>query len=384
MRNADDLMLIGIQSTNMLGGLSLLQSCISIEELFTLLPQEHLLLEQFSASYSRSVNKERLSKLENYYRKSVMNNTPFDIPRISLVVYGKARDEKLHNRLFSLRYEKNDSAIIEGFLMISALSNLLDRVDPFTGKKADKSNLSLKQQQTLASIDVRVSLYYGQDRKIPEESLSKLFFDINAIDTRVYSQYITTHVQESPLNLGAEKLALALNLKALGGISELNKITKSDSYVTTKSTLILILLASLGGKGVRIEKQLPTHLPNNTLITDQVIDSALKTVIPLMQGWISCLENQFKQERSGFHRSMQIWQALGVIAYHLTHNAALSKDELFSTGQILGQLNYDKSASHWGKCGAFKKDASGSFWINATGGGRTFRDKVAVYLISLL
>ncbi|ASG04256.1 hypothetical protein [Vibrio anguillarum] len=384
MRNADDLMLIGIQSTHMLGGLSLLQSCISIEELLALLPQEHLLLERFSASYGRSVNRERLCQIENYYLKSVIDNTPFDIPRVSLVVYGQVRGEKLHSRLFSLQYEKSDSAIVEGFLVISALSHLLDRVDPFTGKKADKSNLSSKQQQTLASIDVRLSIYYGRDGKIPEESLSKLFFDINAIDTKVYSQHIATHVQESPLNLCAEKLAIALNLNAFGGVSELNKITKSDSYITTKSTLILILLASLGGKGVRIEKQLPTHLPDKTLITEQVVDDALKIVIPLMKGWISCLEIKFKQDRSGFHRSMQIWQALGVVAYHLSHITDFTEDELFSTGQILGQLNYDKNASHWGKCAAFKKDASGSFWINATGGGRTFRDKVAVYFISLL
>ncbi|WP_059018468.1 hypothetical protein [Vibrio coralliirubri] len=384
MSNTHQIVICGVQSGKTLSHLSALLSFISAEELLASLPQEHLFLERFSANYERSINKDRLLKLEQHFLKSVLNNTPIDVPKVTLVAFGKPNVEIQLNKLATLQYEKNDSAIVDGFLVLSALSNLLDRADPFTGKKADKSALTMMQKQLLASIDVQLSVYYQPNEKINEETLSKLFFDINAIDTKIYSQNIITHVQESPLNLGANKLALALNLEALGGVSEINKITKSDSYVTTKNTLIQILLASLGGKGIRIEKQLPTHLPDKTKITEQVINDVLKTVIPLMKGWISCLETQFRRDSNGFHRSMQIWQALGIVAYHLTHNNALSEDELFSTGQILGRLNYDKSASHWGECSAFKKDASGSSWINATGGGRTFRDKVAVYFINIL
>ncbi|HCH0810774.1 TPA: hypothetical protein NKO90_000446 [Vibrio parahaemolyticus] len=384
MSNTHQVVICGVQSGKVLSNLSALLSFVSTEELLASLPQEHLLFERFSANYERSVNKDRLRKLESYVLKSVLNNTPLDVPKVSLVAYRNPHVQIQHNTLATLQYDKNDSAIVDGFLVLSVLSNLLGRSDPFTGKKADKSILTTKQKQFLASIDVQITIYYRPNEKINEETLSKLFFDINSIDTKIYSQNIITHVQESPLNLGAAKLALALNLEALGGVSELNKITKSDSYVTTKSTLVQILLAALGGKGTRIEKQLPTHLPNKTQITEQVVDEALKTVIPLMKGWISCLETQFRQDSNGFHRSMQVWQALGIVAYHLTHNNDLSDDVLFSTGQILGRLNYDKSAAHWGKCSAFKKDASGSFWINATGGGRTFRDKVALYFISLL
>ncbi|WP_413283907.1 hypothetical protein [Vibrio sp. MA40-2] len=384
MRNSGELIINGIQSANLLGGLSLLQSCISVEELLTSLPQEHLLLEQFSANYERSVNKERLSKLENYFLESVINDTPLDVPKISLVAYRNAYVEMQHNKLANLHFGKNDSAIVDGFLVLSALSKLLDRVDPFTGKKADNSALTTKQKQALASIDVLLSIYYRPNERVDEESLSKLFFSINAIDSRVYSQTINTHIHESPLSVGAEKLALALNLNALGGVSELNKITKSDSYVTTRNTLIHILLASLGGKSARIEKQLPTHLPNKTLITEQLVNDALKTVIPLMKGWISCLETKFKQDSSGFHRSMQIWQALGVVANYFTCNHGFTEAELFTAGQTLGQLDYDKRASHWSRSKALKKDASNTFWINATGGGRTFRDKIAEYFIGEL
>lgn len=384
MRNTDEIIFNGIKSTNMLGGLSLLQSYMNVDELLASLPKEHLLLEQFSTNYSRSINKENLNKLENYYRKCLIDNTPFDAPQVSLVVYGNTQQKNICNRFISLQSTRNDSVIIDGFLIISALSYLLDKVDPFTGKKSDKSTLSIKQKQKLNSIDVRLSIYYKQNEKIDDESISKLFFDINTLDTKIYSQHITTHFQESPLNLGAEKLALALNLNELGGVAEINKITKSDSFITTKNTLIHILLASLSGKNARVEKQLPTYLPDKTLITDQVIDNVLKVVIPFMKGWISSLEIKFKRNSNGFHRSMQIWQALGIVVYNLTQINHLTKQELFTAGQILGQLDYDKSASHWGNCKALKKDISNSFWINATGGGRTFRDKVAEYFIEIL
>ncbi|HHX8446789.1 TPA: hypothetical protein ACVO1C_003146 [Vibrio diabolicus] len=384
MRSTTEVVRTGIYSDKLLGGLSMLQCYVSIKELMDSLPQEHLLLDRFATSYERSVNKERLLKLKAHLLESVTMNTPLAMPEVALYVYGDTRNKHVNDKLGTLQYNKNKAVVLDGFLLISALSKQLDLIDPFTGKQTERSGLSTQQKQHLESIDVRLSIYYGAEEKIDEATVSKLFFDLNALDSKVYSQYITTHAQESPLSLGADRLAVALALDAIGGVSELNKITKSDSYVTTKSTLIHILLATLGGRGARIEKQLPKYLPNKTLITTQVINDALETVIPLIAGWISCLESKFKQDKNGFHRSMQVWQALGIVAHYLSSNAALTGSELFAAGQVLGQLDYDKSASHWGNCAAFKKDSSGRFWINATGGGRTFRDKVADYFIDVL
>ncbi|NAW97455.1 MULTISPECIES: hypothetical protein [unclassified Vibrio] len=384
MRSTAEVVRTGIYSDKLLGGLSMLQCYVSIKELMDSLPQEHLLLDRFATSYERSVNKERLLKLKAHLLESATMNTPLAMPEVALYVYGDTRNKHINDKLGTLQYNKNKAVVLDGFLLISALSKQLDLIDPFTGKQTECSGLSTQQKQHLESIDVRLSIYYGAEEKIDEATVSKLFFDLNALDSKVYSQYITTHAQESPLSLGADRLAVALALDAIGGVSELNKITKSDSYVTTKSTLIHILLATLGGRGARIEKQLPKYLPNKTLITTQVINDALETVIPLIAGWISCLESKFKQDKNGFHRSMQVWQALGIVAHYLSSNAALTGSELFAAGQVLGQLDYDKSASHWGNCAAFKKDSSGRFWINATGGGRTFRDKVADYFINVL
>ncbi|EGU35387.1 hypothetical protein VIBRN418_00320 [Vibrio sp. N418] len=96
------------------------------------------------------------------------------------------------------------------------------------------------------------------------------------------------------------------------------------------------------------------------------------------------MENEFKQNSNGFHRSMQVWQALAVVTHELARNKAHTKSKLFDAGQTLGRLDYDKNADHWRNCKAFKKDANGKGWINATGGGRTFRDKIAEYFIDIV
>ncbi|EGQ7684916.1 TPA: hypothetical protein ACMDX1_003717 [Vibrio parahaemolyticus] len=384
MRSTVEVIRTGILSNNLHGDLSILQCYVSIEELMNSLPHDHLLLDRFASSYERSVNKEKLLQLEDYFFKSILNGNQFVSPQVTLYVYGHIPCKQVHDKLITLQYNQNKSVILEGYLLISALSNLLGRVDPFTGKQPKHKALSDQQKQTLASLDVRLSIYYSVDEKINEETLSKLFFDINRLDYRVYSQYIATHDQESPLHAGVEKLIESLELNSFGGVSELNKITKSDSFVTTKSTLINILLASMIGKGARIEKQLPTHLPDKTVITTQLVDIALETIVPLMSGWLSCLESSFKRDFNGFHRSMQIWQAIGVVAFHLSLRSDLTKDKIYDAGRILGELDYSKTASHWGCCKAFKKDANDKFWINATGGGRTLRNEVAEYFITIL
>ncbi|MCV3264728.1 hypothetical protein OGZ01_28645 [Vibrio harveyi] len=155
MRSAGERTLVGYQSTKLLGGLALLQSSSSIERMYEFLPKEHLMWEYFSASYERSVNKERLSKLIAYYQRNIVNNTAFEMPYISFVVYGDTREDLLSNSTASLLYEKERSAVVDGFLTISALSILLGRTDPFTGNYVGKSSLSEEQKTRLASLDIR-------------------------------------------------------------------------------------------------------------------------------------------------------------------------------------------------------------------------------------
>ncbi|MGY6437363.1 hypothetical protein [Vibrio parahaemolyticus] len=385
MKQADKIVLSGLASNNVLGGISLVQSFTTAKTLLANLPKEQLLLEHFEDSYERSVNKDRLQALTTLFKNSVEQNAPLSVPSVSMFILGEVQCEYLDKNLATLQFSPSKTTVIDGFLNISALGQLLGLIDPITNRKKKISDtLTAAQKQTLASIDIQVNLYFQRNGNNAEETAAKLFFDVNTTESKLYSQYIATHEQESPLIAGAEKLSEALELDELGGVSEFNKITKSDSFVTTKNTLIQIILASLGGKNIRIDKRLPTHLANQSAITNSLIAQTLEALIPLMRGWLSYVAPKLKQGSNGFHRSMQTWQALGVVTYHLTQNTTLTTQQLFDAGKKLGQLDYGKNATHWENCNALKKDVTGQYWINATGGGRTFRDKMADYFIDVL
>ncbi len=385
MKQADKIVLSGLASNNVLGGISLVQSFTTAKTLLANLPKEQLLLEHFESSYERSVNRDRLQVLTTLFKKSVEQNAPLCTPSVSMYILGEVQCKYLDKNLATLQFNPSKTTVIDGFLTISAFSQLLGLIDPITNKKKKHSDtLTTAQKQTLASIDIQVNLYFQRNGKNSEETAAKLFFDVNTTENKLYSQYIATHEQESPLIAGAEKLSEALELDELGGVSVFNKITKSDSFVTTKNTLIQIILASLGGKNIRIDKRLPTHLANKSAITNSLIAQTLEALIPLMRGWLSYVAPQLKQGSNGFHRSMQTWQALGVVTYYLTQNKTFTTQQFYAFGQKLGQLDYGKSAPHWENCTAFKRDATGQYWINATGGGRTLRDKMADYFIDVL
>ncbi|TNZ36414.1 hypothetical protein CGK50_23135, partial [Vibrio parahaemolyticus] len=58
-------------------------------------------------------------------------------------------------------------------------------------------------------------------------------------------------------------------------------------------------------------------------------------------------------------------------------------NEFAKAGAFLGQLDYSKSAKHWGDCDALELDASGKLYKNATGGGRAIRIAMAHYLFNV-
>ncbi|EHH1223692.1 hypothetical protein J7I04_004644, partial [Vibrio parahaemolyticus] len=228
MKQADKIVLSGLASNNVLGGISLVQSFTTAKTLLANLPKEQLLLEHFEGSYERSVNKNRLQVLTTLFKNSVEQNAPLCIPSVSMFILGEVQCEYLDKNLATLQFSPSKTTVIDGFLTISALGQLLGLIDPITNKKKKNSNiLTAAQKQTLASIDIQINLYFQRNGKNSEETAAKLFFDVNTTESKLYSQYIATHEQESPLIAGAEKLSKALELNDLGGVSEFNKITKS-------------------------------------------------------------------------------------------------------------------------------------------------------------
>ncbi|MBE8576900.1 hypothetical protein IQQ51_15035 [Vibrio sp. OPT18] len=303
-----------------------------------------------------------------------------------MVINGNVKEKAIVDNYNELAFNQHNIVLIEGFHVISSLSELMGIPNPFTHKlKTNSPKLRAQHVGQLQQLEVDLCLYYSQLGHVDDNVIFKLLSDTNSLETNVYTQNLLIDRQaDSPLLAAAQELKSSLKLDDLGGVAPNSKITKSDSYVTTRNTLIYIILASLGGRNLRIEKKLPKQLPDGTEITLELIEKTLPLTISFLDGWLKGLEKEFKQDTNGFHRSMQVWQALGLIIFDLRTHQDYTVAEYYEAGVSLSKLDYSKDAAHWAKCAAFKKDATNTFWINATGGGRTLRDKVAEYLISLI
>ncbi|MDH6027970.1 hypothetical protein, partial [Vibrio splendidus] len=342
MNSSSEISINGLCSKNTTGGICKFQSVVKVTELFELLPDHHVLFDTISSNFDRPTNKKRVSQLTEYLGQSIERNSPTDVLRVTL--------------------------FFNGFNLISAIAKLKGMDNPFTKKTiTNQRKLTALQNIFLCEMDVQLNVMYPISDRISDSDIYKLFIDINTNDTRVYSQNLLVNKESnSPLASGCHQLEVNLNLERLGGVSKINKLTKSDTYITTQNTLIYIILGSLGGKGLRIDKYLPTHLPDKQAINTTLVNSVISEITQFMDGWLSGLQKDFKQNKNGFHQSMQIWQALGLVIYHLKLNQNLSLEGYYIAGHKLAQLDYQKNAPHWGNCKAFKMDSTNSFWINAT------------------
>ncbi|WP_194435178.1 DNA sulfur modification protein DndB [Vibrio fluminensis] len=379
--------ILGICTSCKTSGISKLQAFVNIAQLLEVLPKEHEFFDKLSSGYGRSINRSRQNKIQDLLCKHIKENLVIDTLTFSFATKGKVSSKALMSNFHEVVLSPEDLTLIDGFLSISAICELLDLSDPFTKKKQKNTTTPLTnhEQKKLLETQVLFSLLFSETGALDISQIESLITSINTVDKRVHSHTLSANSStESPLIWGAEMLADKLELKRLGGVSNLSKITKSDTYVTTQFSLIYIILASLGGRGVKIGKDLPKQLPNKESITQHLLSDILPLISAFMQGWLSNLQNDFLHNRSGFHNSLQVWQALGIVIHELYQKMILDEHCYYKAGMKLSQLDYSKNAPHWEHCSAFKRDATNSYWINATGGGRTFRLKLADYFISII
>ncbi|WP_440889326.1 hypothetical protein [Vibrio sp. WZ-1] len=386
MNSSSEISINGLCTKNTTGGICKFQSVAKVSELFELLPEHHVLFDSISSNFERPTNKKRVSQLTEYLEESIEKNSPTDVLRVTFFVNGKVKERDLGELLKRISFEKDKIILLDGFNLISAIAQLKDIDNPFTKKrKNNQKKLTALQNSFLCEMDVQLNIMFSTSDRISDPDIYKLFIDINTNDTRVYSQNLLVNKEhKSPLAGGCHQLEVNLDLEKFGGVSRINKITKSETYVTTQNTLIYIILGSLGGRSLRIDKHLPTHLPDKRAINTTLVDSVIPEITQFMHGWLSGLEKDFKQNQNGFHRSMQVWQALGLVIFHLKSNKNATLKDYYMAGNRLAKLDYKKNAQHWKNCKALKMDSTNSYWINATGGGRTFRDEVANYFIDVL
>lgn len=335
---------------------------------------------------ARPINISGAERIQGYMLDAA-NNAAFP-PFLSMTIVLEewiAVEREEFSNLTSIKYSPDRAYVVNGVQLIAAYEGLTEPESAIIKSSTLYKYDSLPKEviSKVSHLPVFVNVLYRKDLTFSQREIVSLFNLHNTLDYKIHSVSLGVYDNEShPLIVAVNDIAISINLDKLGGMSLSSRISKSDSYVTTQSAMIGLVLAAIGGRSARLTNPIPTKLPDKRLITEELINETKCSIIDFLKQWLSFLEPQFKNNPHGFHYSTQVWQAIGLVIYHL-HKTS-NTESIGRAASILGSLDYDKSASHWSACHALKLDASRKTYVNATGGGRSLRDGVAEYFISLL
>ncbi|MGR5268662.1 hypothetical protein ACPV5R_12995 [Vibrio astriarenae] len=388
MKKKDVVTLKGVGAVPSGRGASSLQCTIPLSEVteFCSLPDVLEGVQNTISDMSRPVNLSEVKRVQSYLLGLVANTDLNPLLTMTIAV-----EECIHevidqvSGLTSITYSPEKAYIVNGIQSIAAYASIAKYEYEIVKSSAldVDEHKSKRLNSKIAMLPILVNVIYRSNENIRQREIVSLLNSYNNLDTRIHSVSLGVYEDENhPIIVAVTDIARAINIEQFGGMSISSRLTKNDSYVTTQATMAGLVLAAVGGRSARVTSPLPNKLPNKSMITDDLINKTKDSIIDFLKIWLSTLAEQFGKNPDGFHYSSQVWQALGLVIHHLHDVDAV--DSVSESAQVLGQLDYDKAAKHWSNCSALKLDATGRYYINATGGGRSLRDGIAKYFISLL
>ncbi|MFL7015473.1 hypothetical protein AB6D16_009255 [Vibrio cyclitrophicus] len=335
---------------------------------------------------SRPINLSEVKRVQNYLLGLLSNTGMNPLLTVTIAVeecLKEVIDES--SGLVSITYPREKAYIINGIQTLAAYTSITKHESEIVRSPAlgiDKQKAESLNSK-IAILPTLINVIYRSNENIHKREVVSLLNSYNNLDTRIHSMSLGIYEDEThPIMLAVTDIARAINIEEFGGMSISSRLTKNDSYVTTQTSMAGLVLAAIGGRSPRLTTPLPEKLPNKKVITEDLINETKHLIIDFLKVWLSTLGTQFDKDPDGFHYSSQVWQALGLVIHHLHEVDAA--DSVSESAKVLAHLDYDKAAKHWSNCSALKLDATGKYYINATGGGRSLRDGIAKYFISLL
>ncbi|MCB5451499.1 MULTISPECIES: DNA sulfur modification protein DndB [Vibrio] len=367
---------------------SSLQCTLPLSEIseFCSLPDVLEGAQNIIADMSRPVNLSEVKRVQSYLL-GLLNNTSMN-PLLTVTIAVEECFKEVIDEapgLVSITYSPKKAYIINGIQTIAAYAS----ITKYEAEIVRSPALGIDEQKAeslnskIAMLPTLINVIYRSNENIRKREIVSLLNSYNNLDTRIHSMSLGVYEDEThPIMLAVTDIARAINIEKFGGMSISSRLTKNDSYVTTQTSMAGLVLAAIGGRSARLTTPLPQKLPNKKMITEDLINETKQLIIDFLKVWLSTLGTQFEKNPDGFHYSSQVWQALGLVIHHL-HEVDVA-DSVSESAKVLAHLDYDKAAKHWSNCSALKLDATGKYYINATGGGRSLRDGIAKYFISLL
>lgn len=353
---------------------------------FEELPEE---LDSVFSELLNSTNQKRIKKLEQEITHSFYSDQL--APPLSITIAVGNADlpaSGLKGSLYSLNYYRKKAFLVDGILTYCAIMNLLGYKLQYpyfvTNPNQEKVDGRIVKIITEQQLVVNIIFNGDGDGDLDQRDILSLCKNFNQRSLQLHSVSLSRIASESLVKDFIHQLAKELRLDKMGGMStKATRVTKSDPFITTESTMLHMVVAAVAGNRLRMSTKVMNQLSDGSLIDQQRLDNIKPAITTFFSAWLLSCQHQLKYNRDGFHYSTQVWQALGLVIHHLINNQ-YTLEELERAGHLLGLLDYSRDAEHWQHCPAMKLDMRGSQYKNATSGGRTFREGVARYFIELV
>ncbi|MEZ9544416.1 hypothetical protein AB4209_21100 [Vibrio sp. 10N.286.48.C11] len=335
-------------------------------------------------------NAERVQAIQSQL-EAVVNENAISAPLVlTFAVVGKPRFERASHQRMNLFYSPTNTCVVGNPLGLVATCKLL-------GQKSFlfSSRLSVKEanqrsefRQRLAMEHVEVRLIFDDENGFNEHQVVELFKQNRIFDAPINLPHISESEvllseDQFPLKRQVEQLIQQTSLDSFGGVSfDSRHVKKSDTHITTQYILFKLLVGAVAGIGTQEYSKMSKDLtlPNGEQLSSVLSDYCVNQVAIFLRAWLEPLKSTFVDDRSGYHLSPQIWQAIGLTFHHLNQDG-VSNDDLMAAGNVLGQLDYGKSARHWEDCSVMDLDAKGRIYKNAASSTRLFRAGLTEYFV---
>ncbi|MEZ8064304.1 MULTISPECIES: hypothetical protein [Vibrio] len=340
-----------------------------------------------------STNVEKVLAIQTDLERLVSNDSISAPLTLTFAVMGKPNFKGSSNLNSSLRYNSSDTYIVGNVLGAVAICKILGlRTFLFSSRLSVKeANAKSELRQRLAMESVEVRVVFDDQRGLSSADIIELFKQSRTFDSSMSLPHIADSQgvisdKSYPLSPFIEELITRTGMELYGGVNFNAKHVKvSERYIATEYVLFKMIVGAVAGVGTQEYSKMSKDITLNSgeKITSVLLDGYIDFIAAFLQAWLAPLREDFTGNRSGYHLSPQVWQALGLTIHQLVSDGA-SCEDLKIAGEVLGQLNYRKNAKHWSNCSVMELDSKGRIYKNSAASTRQFRVGLFEYFCAVL
>lgn len=338
-------------------------------------------------------NVERVQQIQSELQKTAIDHSVSAPMSLTFAVIGKPTLNNASHQLPILNYDTSNTYAVGNLLGLTAICKVLGlKTILFSSRlTVREANQRSDVRQRLAMENIEVRIVFDSERGLDTGDVIDLFRKGSIFESSLNLPHLLDGKNlladdDFPLKPFIAQLIRDADIESYGGVNYDSKHVKtSERYITTQYVLFKLIVGAVSGVGTqeysRMSKDIT--LPSGKSLTSALSDDYMEKITFFLRAWLGALKETFLNDRSGYHLSPQVWQALGLTINRLINNGA-SLSEMEAAGKALGALDYRKNATHWDGCSVMELDAKGRIYKNSATSTRLFRVGLFEYFVNLL